>query len=482
MTERLESVFATASDLISADDLDETLARITDRAAHRCARRSTCSPCARRPAPSCTGTRRASPTTRRPRSPGTSSPRGPTGIPRTGSSPRSARIATTTARWRPCSSPARSSSPPSASSSVCTPATPPPRWTTPPRCARPGPASRRPTSASRRAARCSSSRAAWRPPAAASRSRCRLADAVGSVVDCDRVSVFLWDDERRTLVRRAVNDPERDGDGPVEIAADDASSRIAELAERPSPEPIFIDVETSPLSGALKELGSVAMVAVPIVGEAQLLGLLCVSVASDAERLADSPELRDRLSGVAAHAVQALQNGRLDRPHHPPGHARPAHGPAQPRGLQRARRHGHRRGRRPPARRWPPSTSTSTTSSRSTTATGTASATSSCARSPTAWPDGCATATRSRDWAVTSSPWSWRSRATRTSSASRRAWAQSFDEPFAAGGHLLALRASIGRAVWPLDVATADRLLECADAAMYDVKHGRRAAPAALSG
>jgi diguanylate cyclase (GGDEF)-like protein len=309
----------------------------------------------------------------------------------------------------------------------------------------------------------------------------RLADAVGSVVDCDRVSVFLWDDERRVLTRCAVNDPERDGDGPVEIAAHDASPQIAELAERTNPEPIFIDVETSPLSAALKGVGSAATVAVPIVGEAQLLGLLCVSVASDVERLADTPELRDRLSGVAAHAVQALQNGRLiDHITHQATHDQltgllnragfsehvaAATGQAAATGTPLAAFYVDLDDFKPVNDRFGHSVGDDLLR---------------------AVADRLAGRLRGRDtlarlggdeFAVVLEV------ATDADLEQISArLAQAFEEPFSAGGHLLALQASIGRAVWPLDVETADRLLECADAAMYDVKHGRRGAPAALSG
>jgi GGDEF domain-containing protein len=46
--------------------------------------------------------------------------------------------------------------------------------------------------------------------------------------------------------------------------------------------------------------------------------------------------------------------------------------------------------------------------------------------------------------------------------------------PFVIDGHLLHLGISIGRAVFPIDADDADRLLRCADAAMFSVKRSTR--------
>ena len=309
----------------------------------------------------------------------------------------------------------------------------------------------------------------------------RLADAVGSVVDCDRVSVFLWEEDRRVLVRRAINSLGRRREGPAEIAVDDASPQIAQLADRPSPDPIFIDVETSPLNAELEGLGSVATVAVPIVGEAQLLGLLCVSVGDRPGRLADTPELRDRLSGVAAHAVQALQNGRLiDHITHQATHDQltgllnragfsehvaALTGRAAESGTPLAAFYVDLDDFKPVNDRYGHSVGDELLR---------------------AVADRLAGRLRGRDTIARLGGDEFAvvldvvDEADLERISARLAGA--FDEPFSAGGRLMGLRASIGRAVWPLDVETADRLLECADAAMYHVKNGRRAAPAAISG
>jgi predicted signal transduction protein with EAL and GGDEF domain len=51
---------------------------------------------------------------------------------------------------------------------------------------------------------------------------------------------------------------------------------------------------------------------------------------------------------------------------------------------------------------------------------------------------------------------------------------RAFEAPFPVGDQVFAIGASIGRAVWPLDVDTPDALLAHADAAMYEVKRASR--------
>ena len=140
----------------------------------------------------------------------------------------------------------------------------------------------------------------------------RLADAVPGVVDCDRVSVYIWNSERGELVRQAIatrgaDDPDA---GIISIRPDDAP-QLASWMAHPDPEPFFIDLETSVAAPTLRGLGAVASVAVPIATSEHFLGFFVVSVFDRPERLARRPELLDRLSGVAAHAVTALENGRL---------------------------------------------------------------------------------------------------------------------------------------------------------------------------
>jgi diguanylate cyclase (GGDEF)-like protein len=144
----------------------------------------------------------------------------------------------------------------------------------------------------------------------------RLADAVPVVVDCDRVGVYLWEIDRGELVRRASTHP---GLGHAAQDADEWSRApspggpLEKLLNDPRSEPIFVDAESGDpvLRDLSATIGAVASILVPLATPDQFLGLLTVSVMDLPARLAPSPDLFDRLSGVAAQATTALQNGRL---------------------------------------------------------------------------------------------------------------------------------------------------------------------------
>jgi diguanylate cyclase (GGDEF)-like protein len=137
----------------------------------------------------------------------------------------------------------------------------------------------------------------------------RLADAVPIVVDCDRVGVYLWDEARGEIVRSALNDE----DNPEWSLAPSPGGPLERLLEDPRPEPLFVNADegSSLLRGLLADTGAVASIVMPITTPDAFLGLLIVSVMSGPERLQPTSDLLDRLSGVTAHATTALQNGRL---------------------------------------------------------------------------------------------------------------------------------------------------------------------------
>ncbi len=144
----------------------------------------------------------------------------------------------------------------------------------------------------------------------------RLADAVPTVVDCDRVAVHVWDPAREVLVRHAIA-PAEYAD-VVEAAAFATWSPLAGgtlegLLRDPNPSPLFIDAEHGDprIRQIFSRQGFKATILVPLAAPTQLLGLLAVSVKDRPERLKLTDDLLDRLSGVAAQATTALQNGRL---------------------------------------------------------------------------------------------------------------------------------------------------------------------------
>jgi diguanylate cyclase (GGDEF)-like protein len=143
----------------------------------------------------------------------------------------------------------------------------------------------------------------------------RLANAVPLVVDCDRVGVYLWDAGRGQLVRRAVTT--REAPDGIETEAEGwtptPDGPLDRLLKAPTSECLFVDETVGdPLfRKLLVERGFIATVLVPLVTADSFLGLLTVSVLERPARLKPTAELRDRLSGVAAQATTALQNGRL---------------------------------------------------------------------------------------------------------------------------------------------------------------------------
>jgi diguanylate cyclase (GGDEF)-like protein len=144
----------------------------------------------------------------------------------------------------------------------------------------------------------------------------RLTESIPDVVDCDRVGIYLWDPVAHELKRTALT---QSGGGDPRQVADRSSwaptpgSVLDRLVAHPQPDPLFVDSETG--DGKLRELfqtlGFAATILVPLVAPARFLGLLVVSVYDNPERLRPTGDLLDRLSGVAAQATTALQNGEL---------------------------------------------------------------------------------------------------------------------------------------------------------------------------
>ena len=142
----------------------------------------------------------------------------------------------------------------------------------------------------------------------------RLCDAVPNVVDCDRVGVYLWDEARGEIVRRATTHRDAgaapDGEWSLAPAPGGPLEGLLSGAVR---EPMFIDADEGDpvLRGLSAAIGAMSSILVPITVRDELLGVLTVSVMDRPERLRPNPDLLDRLSGVAAQATTALENGRL---------------------------------------------------------------------------------------------------------------------------------------------------------------------------
>jgi len=147
----------------------------------------------------------------------------------------------------------------------------------------------------------------------------RLADAVPEVVDCDRMGVWLWDagEERMRPVASWGRTPAQEARfAQLTISARNKPS-LRRLIDDHQPQFYELGTEDEVLSELMAAMEVVAFVSVPIVFRDATLGILTVSVTERPERLRSDDELLERLTGVAALAATAIQNGQLvDRLRH----------------------------------------------------------------------------------------------------------------------------------------------------------------------
>jgi diguanylate cyclase (GGDEF)-like protein len=143
----------------------------------------------------------------------------------------------------------------------------------------------------------------------------RLADAVPAVVDCDRVGVFLWSDAEEALCCHAITGVSGDHRAAVRALRIHASDSpyLETLLRDADPAPLFFDPDEPDhyLADLMRRFGSQRLIVVPIVAHGRLYGILTVSAADRPERLAPNNDLRDRLAGVVAQAATSLDNARL---------------------------------------------------------------------------------------------------------------------------------------------------------------------------
>jgi diguanylate cyclase (GGDEF)-like protein len=139
----------------------------------------------------------------------------------------------------------------------------------------------------------------------------RLAEAVRAVVDCDAAAVWLWDptDECMRLTARQGDDEDTAMLADVTIRLAD-TPLLGDLVTTAEPEYFDGSVEDPWLRQLMAMLGLAGLTVVPISAREGALGLLTVSASTRPERLRVTPELRERLTGVAAFAATAMQNGR----------------------------------------------------------------------------------------------------------------------------------------------------------------------------
>ncbi|HEV2922989.1 MAG TPA: diguanylate cyclase [Solirubrobacteraceae bacterium] len=141
----------------------------------------------------------------------------------------------------------------------------------------------------------------------------RLVAMTPEVVDCDRVGVWIWDHLEQNLRSFAMSGqtPEQAAYLRELVISMDDTPLLPQLIA--VPEPQFFDHQTEDplLSGMMSTLGMVAVAIVPIVARDIFLGVFTVSVTHSPQRLRSDGDLPERLTGVAALAATAIQNGQL---------------------------------------------------------------------------------------------------------------------------------------------------------------------------
>ena len=137
----------------------------------------------------------------------------------------------------------------------------------------------------------------------------KLTEAVVHVVDCDSSAMWVWDDDGECLVRKGWSGDTTAGTRTT-IGLDETPYLKHMVSD---PRPMFFErmVDDPNLRAIIIDASLVALAAVPIVARDVFLGLLTVGVRDNPDRLRSSPELLEKLTGVAALAAPALQNGSL---------------------------------------------------------------------------------------------------------------------------------------------------------------------------
>ena len=306
----------------------------------------------------------------------------------------------------------------------------------------------------------------------------RLTEAAPAVVDCDRVSVWIWDEETEELTCRAISQGAQAGPSLFDLRiSPEHNHHLAELLAKPSPVPLFFDRRSTDnvVIGLLDRFGSAAMIVAPIVARKEFLGTLTVSVTSEPARLEPRRELLDRLSGVVAQAATALQTARLvDQVTHQARHDgltglanRAAFTERMEHALAVARESGE-----PVGLFFIDLDDFKSVNDERGHHAGDELLCKVADRLLGRIRSGDTVARLGGDeFAIVLS--GVNSRAEVEATAARVLAA--FDEPFEVGGTRIALGASLGRAVWPEDAAEVEALMRHADAAMYRAKRTARA-------
>ena len=136
----------------------------------------------------------------------------------------------------------------------------------------------------------------------------RLAHAVPSVVDCDRVAI--WVTERDGPAAKMSASYGYDGAFCAELSRFELPPASVNLNSEVFRHDLGI-TKTAALSSALAVAGAVAALSFPIVYDSEMYGWITVDVTDHPERLDDNGDITERLRGLAGQAAIAVRNARL---------------------------------------------------------------------------------------------------------------------------------------------------------------------------
>jgi diguanylate cyclase (GGDEF)-like protein len=145
----------------------------------------------------------------------------------------------------------------------------------------------------------------------------RLADAIPHLVDCDRVAVYLERGADRHLeccASYGYSEELREKLRKLKIVRGEADAVLSrELFAPGPPRALFLDrTSSSPfVQEMLGTFGSSALVYAPIISRGKVLGSIGIAVTDHPERLRETRELQDRLSGIVSQAAVGIENGEL---------------------------------------------------------------------------------------------------------------------------------------------------------------------------
>ena len=130
--------------------------------------------------------------------------------------------------------------------------------------------------------------------------------AVPAVIDCDRAVFALLDESTQSAkIVAAFGYDSRTEATMLATEVPFENTLIDRLR--------FYDRDTAPpfMRNMMVESGIVALAAVPVAIDGTVAGSLVAAVTHDPERISPTPELHDRLRGLAGQASTALRNARL---------------------------------------------------------------------------------------------------------------------------------------------------------------------------